>query len=55
MNIAKPIQLLFRELPYNGIEMHCAHGQFNNALQTQLLTKKYLDRLKDFMTLISLV
>ena len=46
VNIAKPIHLLFRELPYNGIEMRCAHGQFNNALQTQLPTKKYLDRLK---------
>ena len=43
VNIAKPIQLLFRELPYNGIEMRCAHGQFNNALQTQLPTKKVRD------------
>ena len=42
VNIAKPIHLLFRELPYNGIEMRCAHGQFNNALQTQLPTKKLL-------------
>ena len=28
--------------------MRCAHGQFNNALQTQLPTKKYLDRLIRF-------
>ena len=48
VNIAKPIQLLFRKLPHNGIEMRCAHGKFNNALQTQLPTKKYLDRLIRF-------
>ena len=35
-------QCLFRELPYNGIEIVEDHGQFNNSLNNNLTTKKQL-------------
>lgn len=36
---------LFRELPYNGINITDAHGQFNNSLPSQIPSKKCLERL----------
>lgn len=37
---------LLRELPYNGISIVYAHGQFDNILPSQILnSKKYLERL----------
>ena len=47
----------FRELPYFGVNFVPYHGQFNNSLDSQLQTKKYLDKLSsiydlDLFTLI---
>ena len=36
---------LFRELPYFGLNVNLAHGQFNNCLPSHLLAKKYLGKL----------
>ena len=42
---SKLTKQLFRELPYNGINIVYAHGQFNNILPSQIPTKRYLQRL----------
>ena len=36
---------VFSELPYNQINIVCAHGQFNNSLISSISCKKYLDKL----------
>ena len=36
---------LFRELPYFGLNVNLAHGQFNNCLPSHLPAKKYLEKL----------
>lgn len=41
-NISKS---LLRELPYYGVNLLSAHGQFNNTLGDHLPTKKYLESL----------
>ena len=42
---SKLFKQLLRELPYNGINIVYAHGQFNNSLPSQIPSKKYLERL----------
>ena len=41
-------RLLFKELPYFGINFIPIHGQFNNILSSSLPTKKYLEKLTSF-------
>ena len=41
-------RLLFKELPYFGINFILIHGQLNNILASSLPTKKYLERLTSF-------
>ena len=45
---SKLCKQLLRELPYNGINIVYAHGQFNNSLPSQTPSKKYLERLTSF-------
>ena len=42
---SKLLKQLFRELPYNGINIVYEHEQFNNSLPSQIPSKKYLERL----------
>ena len=42
---------LFRELPYFGLNVNLAHGQFNNCLLSHLPTKKYLEKLSSIYDL----
>ena len=42
---------LFRELPYYSYDIISSPGQFNNGLNTNLPTKKYLDGLPSFKDL----
>ena len=39
------IKSTLSELPYANVEIIRAHGQFNNILNSDLPTKKYLDKL----------
>jgi len=41
-------RLLFKELPYFGINFILIHGQINNILASSLPTKKYLEKLTSF-------
>ena len=36
---------LFSELPYNKINIICAHGQFSNSLNSSIPSKRYLEKL----------
>ena len=36
---------LLRELPYFGLNVNLANGQFNNCLPSHLPAKKYLEKL----------
>ena len=45
---SKLFKQLLRELPYNGINIVYAHGQFINSLPSQTPSKKYLERLTSF-------
>ena len=36
---------LFRELPYNGVNILVSHDQFNNSLSLNHTAKNYLDKL----------
>ena len=38
--------LNFNVLPYLNVDIIRAHGQFNNSMNSDLLTKKYLDKLR---------
>ena len=42
---------LFRELPYFGLNVNLAHGQFNNCLPSHLPAKKYLGKLSSIYDL----
>ena len=42
---------LLRELPYFGLNVNLAHGQFNNCLPSHLLAKKYLGKLSSIYDL----
>ena len=42
---------LFRELPYFGLNVNLAHGQFNNCLPSHLPAKKYLEKLSSIYDL----
>lgn len=46
-------RLLFKELPYFGINFIPIHGQFNHILASSLPTKKYLEKLTSFHELTS--
>ena len=43
-NKVKSAKLLFQEVSYNGVNIVYAHGRFNNSLELQLPTEKYLER-----------
>ena len=43
-----PKQLL-QELPYNGINIVYAHGQFNNSLSLRIPSKRYLQLLNSIL------
>ena len=42
---SKLTKQLFRELPYNGINIVYTHGQLNIILPLQIPAKRYLERL----------
>ena len=42
---SKLFKQLLRELPYNGINIVHAHGEFTNTLPSEIPSKKYLERL----------
>ena len=42
---------LFRELPYFGLNVNLAHGQFNNCLPSHLPAQKYLEKLSSIYDL----
>ena len=42
---------LLRELPYFGLNVNLAHGQFNSCLPFHLPAKKYLEKLSSIYDL----
>ena len=44
-NVCRANKSLLKNLPYSNVDIIRTHGQFNNSLNSDLPTKKYLDKL----------
>ena len=45
-NVYRANKSLLKNLPYSNVDIIRKHGQFNNSLNSDLPTKKYLDKLR---------
>ena len=45
-NVCRANKCLLKNLPFSNVDIIRTHGQFNNSLNSDLPTKKYLDKLR---------
>ena len=45
-NVCRANKSLLKNFPYSNVDIIRTHGQFNNSLNSDLPTKKYLDKLR---------